>query len=348
MSIAERIHYVLKDGSPDEILAMCKQAESLPNQGLVDLVIANSWGELIVARLQEPAVFNLLAVLSNARPPPPLRSSFYEKFETAGLCEACVAAFSIRCTHAEQIAINLCIRNLARSPPLRARLASSLPSLVYGLKIHSAERSEQNPELVASRAAALCNICCDNAFKAEAVSMGAVRALLQSLKDGPTHKAAEDMVACLGVLIAGFTPGLEDLFACGEAPILLGCLYCSEHPPLQVLAAEVLSDAASSSKMFTSWLVIETDLVEGHLGDLLDEGVDEQLVDAMLGLCKRLVSIDAFASKMQKGKGFQALQKIAQQESTETLSGFGPIGDYRKGVSRKDAAMSILASALHL
>jgi len=347
MSVGDRVSSALRNGAADDIFAVRTEIASLPNDVVVDLVVANSWGELIAGRLPDAAVFSLLLALTDARPPPPLRSSFYEQFETAGLCEACAGALSGCHARPEDVTIHRCIRNLARSPSLRGRLAGSLPSLVSTLRTDGAEPVAPNLNLVAASAAALCNLCCDNAFKAEAVRLGAVPSLLQSLKRGPPHTAAEDMVACLGVLIAGFTPGLSELFACGEAPVLLGCLYCRVHPPLQILAADVLSDAASSSSMFTSWLVTETDFVAEHLGDLLDAGVDAKLVDATLGLCKRLVTVDAFARKIQGSKALRAMQSLAQSEPTEMLSGFGTLGDDRRGVSRRDLAMSILSSVFH-
>jgi len=349
-ALAERVRAALKGGTSEDLLALSKEVARLTNEESVRLVVSDSWGKLIAARLPDTRAFRLLLALSNARPPPALRSNFYGSLESVDLLAAC-ATFLPSCRDPLlSVTIRQCFRNLARNPTFRAPLAGCLPTLVITLTTDGAsDQSAPNLEVAGASAAALCNICCDNAFKAEAVRLGAVRSLLYSMKQSPTQRDTEDMVACLGVLVAGFPPGLSALFESGEAPALLACLSCNEHPPLQILAAEVLSDVASSSKTFASWLVTETDMIEERLGRLLDVSVDPQLIDAMLRLCKHLMSVQAFASKIQKGTALKALQRLVENDSTATLTGFESMGeDGRQGVARKDVAMSILSSVLNL
>eukprot|EP00929_Paragymnodinium_shiwhaense_P003729 TRINITY_DN104353_c0_g1_i1.p1 TRINITY_DN104353_c0_g1~~TRINITY_DN104353_c0_g1_i1.p1 ORF type:complete len:358 (-),score=57.94 TRINITY_DN104353_c0_g1_i1:260-1333(-) len=351
---AERIHAALKDGVPADIIEATKQVRALSQKERLQLCSGQAWGQPIAARLPnspcKAATLGLLAALSELRLPPPLQKSFYDSFDNEELAAACKESLECIDEHENSISIRLCIRNLARSPSLRLKLSGCLPALVSSLRVEDTfEVSEKTLKVAGASAAALCNICCDNALKTEAVKLGAVRSVLNSLKAKPTYLDAEDMVACVGVLVAGFPPGVTEFFACGDAPLLLECLVCAAHPPLQILAVEVLADVASSSTMFTAWLVNQTDLLSVRLAGLLEPGVEQELVDSALRLCKRLVTADGFARKIQEGQAVQALQRIAQADTTATMSGLEQLDpDGRKGVKRKDIVMSILESVLFL
>eukprot|EP00931_Biecheleriopsis_adriatica_P093664 TRINITY_DN67392_c0_g1_i1.p1 TRINITY_DN67392_c0_g1~~TRINITY_DN67392_c0_g1_i1.p1 ORF type:complete len:357 (-),score=42.82 TRINITY_DN67392_c0_g1_i1:38-1108(-) len=290
------------------------EIEILAPRERLELVLSTTWGDLVLARLvRDPSneTFRLLRVLSDARPSPLQREQFYASFDCQGLCEICGEQLRASSTIEDKaITIRLCIRNLARNPVFRLRLSGSVSHLAASLNSDEIQ-SHVNLQIAAASAAALCNICCDNAFKAEAVRLGVVPSLLQSLKRAPMHSAAEDLVACLGVLTASYPPGMEALFQSNDAAVILACLCESSHPMLQVLAAEVVSDLCSCSKSFTAWLVHDTDLVQAHLGQLLDLDVDPQLLNASLKLCTRLAEDDGFGKKAQQGAAVKALQNIA-------------------------------------
>lgn len=294
--------------SANAIQSAIGKIEKLAPRERLELVISNAWGELILARLPDDDVFALLRILCDVKPLPAVRERFYTSFDIQGLCEACAEQLRFSSNPSNGIGVRLCIRNLARYPLFRLRLSRAVPTLVSSIQDGSAASKEIAP----ASAAALCNICCDNTFKMEAVRLGVVPSLLYHLSKSPTCTGAEDLVACIGVLTAGFPPGIESLFNSGEAPVLLACLCGNDHSALQVLAAEVLSDLCSSSKSFTAWLVSGTDLLQDHLARFLSLDGDPQLLSVALNLCERLAEADEFAAKVQKGDAVKALQRIAE------------------------------------
>mmetsp|Transcript_160355 Transcript_160355/g.307742 ORF Transcript_160355/g.307742 Transcript_160355/m.307742 type:complete len:351 (-) Transcript_160355:214-1266(-) len=345
-AVAAQVRSALTGTSTSGVEAAIVEVEKLAPRERLELVLSNTWGELILARLPNDEIFGLLRVLSDARPPPPLRDRFYASFDFQGLCEAC--AEQLRVSSSKQTAINtrLCIRNLARNPVFRLRLSAAVSILASSLQ-DDEDASRVNLEVAAASAAALCNICCDNAFKMEAVRRGVVPPLLQNLNKTPTYAAAEDFVACIGVLTAGFPPGIEALFNSGEAPVLLACLYNSEHSALQVLAAEVLSDLCSCSKSFTAWLVGDTDLVQNHLGGLLSLDGDPDLLSTALNLCTRLAETDEFAAKIQKGTAVKALQTISELPAEPSALDAFDVDDVRRPPTKQEKARALLGKIFH-
>jgi hypothetical protein len=289
------------------LVAATQRIPKLSPDERLELVISNTWGELIVSHLPDDDVFNLLHVLSDLRPPPPARDRFFSGFDIPGLCEACAEKLRAASSKPMSITMRLCIRNLARYPIFRLRLSGAVPVLAQSLLDR-----EVDLDIAASSGAALCNLCCDNTLKVDVVRLGVVPALLSNLKRSPKMSAAEDLVACIGVLCAAYPPGVEALFnSGGDAGVLVECL-CSNHSALQILAAEILADVCSCSRGFTEWLVSGTELLGNHVGRLLSLDGDPQLLSAALNLCERLAAADAFAKEVQKGYTVKALQAIAE------------------------------------
>ncbi|CAK0844336.1 unnamed protein product [Prorocentrum cordatum] len=308
-AVAIRIRSALSCSTPSskDLAAVTESIPTLRPDERLQLVMSNTWGELIVAHLPDDNVFKLLHVLSDLRPPPPARDRFFSSFDMPGLCEACAEKLRVASSKPMSVTMRLCVRNLARYPVFRLRLSGAVPILAQSLLDR-----EVDMDILASSAAALCNLCCDNTLKVDVVRLGVVPALLSNLKRSPKMSAAEDLVACLGVLIAGYPPGVEALFNTGgDAGILVECL-CSSHPALQTLAAEILADVCSCSRGFTTWLVSGTELLGSHLGRLLSLDGDPRLLGASLNLCERLAEAEEFAKEVQKGHAVQALQAIAE------------------------------------
>lgn len=307
----------------------------------MELVTSQSWGDLILARLPNEDAFKLLRVLSDARPPPALRNGFFASFDCQGLCEACAEQLRAPSSNQDAVDIRLCIRNLARNPAFRLRLSSAVSIIASSLNDDGMQL-----DIAAAGAAALCNICCDNTLKMEAVRLGTVRAALHHLKRSPTYTAAEDLLACVGVLTAGYPPGMEALFNSGDAPVILACLCSSDSASLQVLALELLSDLCSCSKSFTAWLVDDADLLPQHLGRCLSLDGNQQMLSAALQLCNRLSEHDTFAAKVQRGSTMQALCRIAELPP-ETEAGNGdPLGG-RRPPTNQEQAKALLGRILH-
>lgn len=62
------------------------------------------------------------------------------------------------------------------------------------------------------------------------------------------------------------------------------------------------------------------------------------------------MTVDAFGQKVQVGAALAALQALAQSSAATTLTGFDDLsvdGARRRGVTRKEVAMSILSTVLH-
>eukprot|EP00928_Gymnodinium_smaydae_P012790 TRINITY_DN14665_c0_g2_i1.p1 TRINITY_DN14665_c0_g2~~TRINITY_DN14665_c0_g2_i1.p1 ORF type:complete len:357 (+),score=42.33 TRINITY_DN14665_c0_g2_i1:55-1125(+) len=311
-----------------------------------ELVVGHPWGELILARLlhdDREDVFRLLSLLTDVRPPPPARQNFYASFDCPGLCEACVAQLRDAGSGQHAVVVRNCIRNFARNPPFRLRCSSAVSLLAASLEDSSVQGTAKL-EIAAANAAALCNICCDNAFKAEAVNLGVVQRLLHYLKLSPTFSVAEDLVACVGVLTANYPPGMESLFQSGDAGVIVACLFDRGSSSLQVLAAEVLGDICSCSKSFTSWLVNDSELLEAHMGHLLSISGDPQLLNAALKLCNRLAEADGFAKAVQKGSTVNALQAIA--ELPEERRAPDVDWDERRPPTKQEEAKALLGKIL--
>lgn len=347
-AVAAQLRHTLTGDVQEDMFAVAVQAAiadigKLTARERVELVLSTAWGELIFARISSNEAFRLLRVLCDAKPPLPVRQRFYESFDCQGLCEACVE--QLRNSTSENYAIDIrhCVRNLARYPVFRLRLSAALPILADSMKDDGRD-SRANLDVVAASAAALCNICCDNAVKAEAVRLGVVPSLLLNLKKSPSYAAAEDLVACVGVCTAGFTPGIEALFNSGEGAVLVACL-CGDHPSaLQALAAEVLLDLCGCSKSFTAWLVTNTDLLQAHLGRLLSLNGDPELLAVALKLCARLSEHREFAKKIQEGDAVNALQAIARMPGEASVE--DDSDDERRPPTKQAEAMAILGKVL--
>jgi len=259
------------------------------------------------------------------------------------LCETCVEQLRASGSEENAITIQLCIRNLARNPVFRLRLSGAISLLASSIKDDGIQ-SKMHSEIAAASAAALCNICCDKAFKAEAVRLGVVPSLLHNLKRNPTQTATEDLVACLGVLTAGYPPGMEALFQSSDAAVIVAFLCESSHAALQVLAVEVISDLCSCSKSFTAWVVQDTDVVHNHLARLLDLDANPELLHASLQLCQRLVEDDLFCANAQKGNAVGALQKIAMLPQDPVDEAFAY---ERRPPTKQEEARALLGKILH-
>jgi len=341
---AEQIRIVLTEGAAQvTVQEVIANIEKLSLGERLELVLSNAWGTLLLGRLPDDDIFRLLRVLGDARPPPTIRDQFYASFDCQGLCEACVEQLRVSSRGENAMDIRLCIRNLARNPTFRLRLSGAVSILASSLKDEEV-RSKAHLERAGASAAALCNICCDNTFKMEAVRLGVVPSLLQNLEKSPTNTTAEDLVACLGVLTAGYPPGMEALFGSGKAPVLLACLCNSDHIPLQVLAIEVISDLCSCSKSFIGWLVDDTDLLKEHVGRFMSLDGDPELLSATLKLCNRLADNDAFAKNIQKGDAVQALQKIAElPREANDLNNL----DERRPPTKQEEALALMGKILN-
>lgn len=326
--------------SVDAVRMVIGRIERLTPGEHMELVTSQSWADLLLARLPNEDAFRLLRVLSDARPPPALRDRFFASFDHQGLCEACAEQLRVCSNKQDAVDIRLCIRNLARNPAFRLRLSSAMPIIASSLNDDEAQL-----DIAASSAAALCNICCDNTLKLEAVRLGTVRGALHHLKRSPTYSAAEDLLACVGVLTAGFTPGMEALFNTGDAPVILACM-CSDSASLQVLALELLSDVCSCSKSFTAWLVDDADLLPQHMGRCLSLDGNQQRLSVALQLCNRLSEHDTFATKVQQGGTMQALCRIAELPPEPEAGNDDPLRG-RRPPTNQEQAKALLGKILH-
>ena len=229
-----------------------------------------TWGAGFAAALQrsggQGAFWEALALLSDARAlPPSERRAFYAQFDDAELLALLVEAVG---TSKSNLPVRHCARNLGRGPNLRPSLLAVVPALVRDL-------SSTEEGVAAASAAALCNVACHAEAKEKAVECGAVRQLLGPLRSpglAEDPEAAEDLVACLGVLTAGCKSGLGELFTAAAADgrletfePLFRRLEGESPPSLQCLVLEVLGDICASSPQFREWLVKDSPVVSQSL-----------------------------------------------------------------------------------
>lgn len=343
-AIATQLQDALSDqargvASTDQVHTAVRNIEKLTPSEHLELVTSYPWGSLILARLPNEESFKLLRVLSDLRPPPAFRDRFYASFDCQGLCEACAEKLRVPSSNQNAVDLRLCIRNLARNPSFRLRLSSVVSIIASSLKDDGIQL-----DIAAAGAAALCNVCCDNTLKMEAVSLDVVRSLLHNLKRSPTCTDAEDLLACVGVLTANCPPGMEALFNSGDAPVILACVCSSDHASLQVLALEVLLDLCSCSKSLTAWLVDDTELVPRHLGQCLSLDGDQQLLRVALRLCNRLLEHTTFSEKAQTGDVVKALCRIAELPPE---AGNSDDFDGRRPPTKQEEAKALLGKILH-
>lgn len=282
------------------------------------------WGAAFAAaarrHAQDPcSVWALLAVLTDVRPPPV--RDFAQHFGDAVLLEELAAGVSAGPHVGARAMACRCLRNLARVPPLRARLEDSIAPLVAALAFESGEEGE----LAGAAAAALCNVACTTAGKERAVSAGAVSLLLRALRQEVAGslpgcaERADDVAACLGVLAAGFAPGAEALFggALGFAP-LVEALRLGEGSSAvpAATALEVMRDVAMASGpegLAAARLAADKVLVGKELPRLVASPMAEVRTSA-LRLCALLLELADFRASFEAAGGAAALQVAADME----------------------------------
>mmetsp|Transcript_52794 Transcript_52794/g.123477 ORF Transcript_52794/g.123477 Transcript_52794/m.123477 type:complete len:418 (+) Transcript_52794:55-1308(+) len=128
-----------------------------------------------------------------------------------------------------------CIRNFGRSPDLRGPLSDTIPSLVAAL-------SSEDKDVVAASAAALCNVSCTETNKRAAIEGNAVPALLQALSQEQRPLAADDIVACIGVMTTGSKEGASAVKQDGLCALLDA--LAMEHAVLATTTMSVLGGLA--------------------------------------------------------------------------------------------------------
>jgi len=180
-------------------------------------------------------VLEALAALTDIRPPP-LRD-MATHFGDPELLSELVAGLGGGQPDGARMLACMCCRNLGRVSKIRGMLERAIGPLVETL-------SDTGGELVGPAAAALCNVACTPAGKDQAVAEGAVPKLLAAIRTEEKPQAADDMVACIGVLTSGFSRGAEAVLASeeGVAPLLEALR--TRHPALSSTILEVLGDLA--------------------------------------------------------------------------------------------------------
>lgn len=292
--------------------------------------------------------WQLLELLSDGKSlPPPQRSAFYAQFDEDGLFSLLLGALATRgpC----ELPVRGCVRNLARSPDLRRPLVAAVPALVQGLS---------DADLGPQSAAALCNVACHSDAKEAAVQQGAVRRLVVALREELEVEAAEDFVACLGVLTGGFESGLGALFDVAAtdgrqetfAPLVK--LLGSDAPGLRSLVIDVLGGVCAASPQFTEWLVTDSKVVSEELPNLL-RAEEAPIRLAALEFSNLLVQVDRFRDIFQAAGGISAVQAILEEEPEAARFGLmapgaRELGGPRRGPQPRDLAQHLISKVLLL
>jgi len=318
-------------------LSVCQRLEELQDKRILSALIArgppeleSKWGELFEVAIQsaaanEPNVefaafqqvgghWRLLDLLSDVRQSDPsMREAYYAQFNVPDLLSALLSALRTDGQYGDlDVAAHRCARNLARSPVLRQQLASAVPTLVDNL---------EKDRLLQAAAAALCNIACHGDTKAQAVECGAVPRLVVQLRRADlSSEAAEDAVACLGVLTGNHEAGIAALFALAHNDgvdstfgVLLACLQREDASALQCLAMEVVLGLCMASVKFKTWTVNESAMVKVELPRML-RSEDATVRMSALQAAASLVGVSGFTSLFQSSGGVTALQSVLERE----------------------------------
>jgi len=322
-------------------LRVCQQLEELRDKQILSELIAHGppeletkWGECLAVAVQKAAAhehnaefaafqqigghWHLLDLLSNVRQTDPsMRDAFYAQFNVPDLLSALLVALG---TDGQlDIAAHHCTRNLARNPVLRQQLALAVPTLVDNL---------ENDRLVQAAAAALCNVACHGEMKVHAVECGAVPRLVVQLRRAElSSEAAEDVMACMGVLTGNHEAGIAALFALAHSDgvdltfgPLLTCLQREDAFALQCLSLEVVLGLCTASVKFKTWTVNESALVRVELPRMLrSENASVRM--SALKAAASLVGVSGFTLLFQSSGGVGALQSILQREASGSVTG---------------------------
>lgn len=285
-----------------------------------------SWGDKFAVAFgaapqqRKVELWKLLACVSGAVPLPPQRQGFYAQFQHNGLLDVIVG--DIVSWPDEDVGtavdLRLCVRNLARFPPLRARLGDLVPTLVANLGGGRA--------VTQASAAALCNVTCDVTAKSKAVEHGAVTKLLAALEKAsrltePTDEYEEDLVACCGVLTGGHPPGIAQLFSAdrGDGSAFAPIVRCLRpgSPRLAAVSIDVITGVAAASPQFREWLSHGEESVTRTRLPLLLQSSSPAVREISLQLCGLLVATKGFSRAFQSVGGVQVLQTIVEETSED-------------------------------